>query len=207
MPERCFSAGLDVTTSSAYATLDYERLRSALTSAGAVVSLAELHGGVCAALCAGGAPAAESWLADALADNESRGAPPSDVASDLHGLIGSSWRMLAGDDLEFQPFLPSGEAPLDERVQALAQWCQGFLAGLGATAPTLGRGDDTDTGVSEILGDLAEIGRAALSDEEAAAEAEADFSLAEIHEHVRLSVQLVFEQLAPYRAAAARDIH
>jgi uncharacterized protein YgfB (UPF0149 family) len=195
-----------VTTSPAYSTLDYERLRSALTSVGVVVSLAELHGGVCAALCAGGAPAAESWLASSLEDQVSNNTP-ADVSGELREIIGSSLRMLAGDDLEFEPLLPSGDAPLDERVQALAQWCQGFLAGLGATAPTIGRGADTDTGVGEILGDLAEISRAGLSDEEAAAEDDADFSLAEIHEHVRISVQIVFEQLAPQRAAAAREIH
>jgi yecA family protein len=208
MPERLFcGAGLDVSTSSEYASLDYERLRSALTSAGAVVSLAELHGGVCASLCAGGAPAAERWLADSFDDHDLRSASSSVVESELNELVGSSWKMLAADELEFEPLLPSADAPLDERVQALAQWCQGFLAALGATAPAIARESDADAGVGEILQDLAEISRAGLSEEEAAAEEEADFSLAKIHEHVRVSVQIIFEQLAPQRAAAVRDVH
>jgi uncharacterized protein YgfB (UPF0149 family) len=196
---------LTVTTRFANSTLDYERLDAELAGAGAVVALAELHGGVCAALCAGGAAKAERWLEEALADRNLEG-PLVDVASVSQELVDASWQMLSQGELTFEPLVPSSEAPLDERVQALAVWCHGFLAGLGATAPDIGHGAG-DEDLREILGDFAEISRAGVSGEEAEGELEADFSLAEIHEHVRVSVQIVFEQLAPYRAAAAHDVH
>jgi uncharacterized protein YgfB (UPF0149 family) len=191
-------------TSFADSTLDYDRLRDSLASAGDVIAPAELHGGVCAALCGGGTPAAERWLADCLDDDSER----IEVTSDLQDLVETSWTMLTDDALSFEPLLPSGEAPLAERVQALALWCQGFLAGLGQAAPrvALERGDDA-TDLREICNDLAEISRAGLSEDEAEHEDRADFSLAEIHEHVRVSVQLVFERLAAHREAAAREIH
>ena len=195
-----------MTSSSAIALLDYDRLRDALASVGVVVAPEEVHGAVCGALCAGGPAAAERWLADSLEDQEVLDESV-DLGTDLGDLVDASAKMLAGDDLGFEPLLPDDAAPLAERVQALALWCHGFLAGLGATLPRIGRqGGAADTDLNEILADFGEISRAGLSEEEAADAAQADFALAEVHEHVRVSVQLVYEQLAAQRAAAA-DLH
>jgi uncharacterized protein YgfB (UPF0149 family) len=181
-------------------------LRDSLTAAGAVVALAELHGGVCGALCAGGAGAARRWLS-ALFDDVELAAPPAALADDLEELVGTSVRMLDDGELTFEPLLPSDDAPLAEQVEALAAWCQGFLGGVGTTANALPRRAAESDALGEILRDFAEISRAGLSDEEAAGENQPDFALAEIHEYVRVSVQIVFEELAPERAAAARDVH
>jgi uncharacterized protein YgfB (UPF0149 family) len=61
--------------------------------------------------------------------------------------------------------------------------------------------------VAEILGDFAEMSRAGIDDEDVADRDRADFALAELKEYVRVSVQIVFEQLADRREAAARDAH
>jgi uncharacterized protein YgfB (UPF0149 family) len=177
-------------------------LRDSLAAAGAVVALAELHGGVCGALCAGGADAARRWLLGLLDDAEV-GAAPAAVADDLEELIGMSSKMLEDEELTFEPLLPSDDAPLSEQVEALAAWCQGFLSGVGSTAPGAAEGD----ALGEILRDFAEISRAALSEDEEAGHDQPDFALAEIHEYVRVSVQLAFEELAPVRAAATREVH
>jgi len=191
----------------ATSTLDYDRLHDALADAGAVVALAELHGGVCGALCTGGVPAARRWLADCLDDQEPAAAT-ADVAQDLDDLVTVSWQVLAGQELVFAPLLPSDDAPLAEQVQALALWCHGFLGGVGATAPGIGRvNDGEDAAIGEILGDFAEISRAGLSDEEAAGRDQPDFALAELQEFVRVSVQIVFDELSYQPALAARDSH
>ncbi|HUQ53370.1 MAG TPA: UPF0149 family protein [Gammaproteobacteria bacterium] len=195
-----------MTPSSALPPLDYDRLRESLANAGAVVALAELHGGVCGALCAGGAPAARRWLEDCLDDQELATSTAA-VAEELEELIGASEATLANPDLKFEPLLPDDDAPLDEQVQALALWCQGFLSGVGTTAPRAALPSDEGSSLAEILRDFAEISRAGLSEEEAAGQAQADFALAEIHEFVRVSVAVVFEELAALRAAATRDIH
>jgi len=197
--------GPHVTPTSATSPLDYDQLRNSLADAGAVVSLAELHGGVCGALCAGGTDAARRWLEQSFDDAELLAS--TDMARELDDLVAASARTLDDETLAFEPLLPSDDASLAERVQALALWCHGFLAGLGATAPGLGRGADTSAELAEIFSDFGEISRAGLSDDEAATEEEAGFSLAEIHEYVRVSVQLVYEQLVPQRAAAERGVH
>jgi uncharacterized protein len=194
-----------VTPSSATPPLDYDRLRDSLVAAGAVVALAELHGGVCGALCASGPAAARRWLTESLDDAEGD-AVTAAVADDLEELIGASSKMLEDDALTFEPLLPSDDAPLESQVEALAVWCQGFLSAVGSTAPGSVRsseGDDLD----EILRDFAQISRAGLSEDEAAGLGQPDFALAEVREYVRVSVQLVFEELGPVRAAAAGEVH
>jgi uncharacterized protein len=195
-----------VTPSSAIPPLDYERLRDSLAAAGAVVAIAELHGGVCGALCAGGAAAARLWLTESLDDVELDAAPGA-VADDLEDLIGTSSKMLDDGDLKFEPLLPSDDAPLAEQVDALAAWCHGFLSGVGSTAPDAARSSAEGAALDEILRDFAQISRAGLSDDEAAGHDQPDFALAEIQEYVRVSVQIVFEELGAQRAAAARGVH
>ena len=103
-----------MTPSSAVPHLDYVRLRDSLAASGAVVALAELHGGVCGALCAGGAAAARRWLTDSL-DDEQLAASPAAIADDLEELVGASSKMLEEGALEFEPLLPSDDAPLAEQ--------------------------------------------------------------------------------------------
>jgi uncharacterized protein YgfB (UPF0149 family) len=191
-------------TASSATPLDYDRLRDALADAGTVVALAELHGGACGALCGGGVPAAQRWLKDCL-DDEDSAASPAAVAAELDAMLTASAVMLADPDLAFEPLLPDDDAPLDEQVEALALWCQGFLSGVGTAAP--GAAQQQDGPLAEILRDFAEISRAGLSEDEAAGRGQPDFALAEIHEYVRVSVQIVFDELHPPRAPVDRDVH
>ena len=203
---RATARNAHVTPTSATPSLDYDRLRDSLADAGAVVAPAELHGGVCGALCAGGTPAAKRWLTDCLDDLDLDMAT-TEIVGELDELVSSSSRMLADAEIGFEPLLPSDDAPLEEQVQALALWCQGFLGGVGTTAPNAARNLAEGAALEEILGDFAEISRAGLSDTEAAGEGQPDFALAEIHEFVRIGVQIAFEELRSERAAAAHDVH
>jgi uncharacterized protein YgfB (UPF0149 family) len=193
-----------VTHEPAITTFDYDALRDSLAAAGAVVTLAELHGGLAGALCAGGVPAATVWLADCLEDQELE--PLGDLNDSLTEVIAATWRVLDGRQLEFEPLLPSDDTALEEQVQALGLWCHGFVAGLGSSAPELAARGVADDAVAEVIRDFTEISRAGLSDEEAAGDDQPDFALAELREYLRAGVQIVFEDLAE-RRAAARDLH
>ena len=193
-----------MTPSAPTALPDYEQLRDTLVNAGAVVALTELHGGLCGALCAGGVPAAQRWLADCLDDMDLDAAA---VAEELADLVSASARMLVDGDLKFEPLLPGDDAPLDEQVQALALWCHGFLGGVGVAAADAARTAAEGATLKEILGDFAEISRAGLSEDEAAGQGQPDFALAQIHEYVRVSVLIVYEELRAERTAAVHDLH
>lgn len=199
---------------------DYDALRESLSDSGALLALPELHGGVSGALCAGGPAAAERWVDGFFADHEA--AHLSRAQDAAHELVRATWQTLAGGELAFEPLLPDEDAALEEQVQALALWCHGFLNGLGATAPDLSvrgpkgaedgyappaRAGDASAEVAEILADFSEISRAGVDDQDDEDRDTADFALAELKEYARVSTQIVFEDFAERRAAAARDAH
>jgi uncharacterized protein YgfB (UPF0149 family) len=194
----------------------YDALRESLSHAGAVVAAPELHGGICGALCAGGPVAAARWLDEALADDAADGVADAGASAalrePLQDLLRTSWQALQEAELALELLLPDDDSPLDEQAAALAAWCQGFLAGLGRSAPELGRVDPgkprAEPGpLEEIMTDFAEISRAGITDEDAADPTQAEFALAEVQEYVRVSVQIVFGELAARREAASRDVH
>jgi uncharacterized protein len=219
-----------VITPGSSTAIEYDALHDSLVLAGVVLALPELHGGICGALCAGGADAALRWLDQAFADDHDA-ASLAPVHDALHDLVDASLGMLDDDSLAFELLLPSDDAPLDEQVQALAAWCQGFLAALGEYAPevagrnTARKGQqpperesearpsaERDSGavvadIPEILADFAEISRAGLTDDDAADRDQADFALVELKEYARMSTQIVFEELRPRRDLQSRDVH
>ena len=100
--------------------------------------------------------------------------------------------------MSFQPLLPDDAEALMQRVDALAQWCQGFNHGLFVAARTSAAEDEIRSGnTAEIVSDFAEMAQVAVGPDEADAEGEAAY--AELVEYVRVSVQLVYEELAAVR--------
>ena len=123
-------------------------------------------------------------------------------------------RALASADLEFTPLLPEDDSELDARVEELALWCHAFLSGLAFGGLSLPEGSTrlpvdsdaeaaTETSLEEIVKDFAAISRAGLSAGELSDPTDADFALAEIVEYVRVSVQIVLEEIADTRGNEA----
>lgn len=179
----------------------YETLSERLADAGVLVSLAELHGGVCGVMCAGGRAAADRWLDHSLGESRSRAERT--LGDALRDLERDAWRTLSASELVFVPLLPGEDRELDAQVRGLAQWCHGFLSGLGFGGVSMSEeavpGADAAAALKEITRDFAEISRAGVGDEDAADPEQAGFALAELQEYVRVSVQLVFEHLEGWR--------
>jgi len=190
--------------------MEYESLGVALSDARLPMTAWELHGGLCGALCAGKVEAATSWIDECLTACDMEDSALQALRERCRELGLDTWRRLMGAEFEFCLLLPSEHATLPERVSALALWCHGFLSGLGLAAgcspgaePSRGTaGEETFASVEEIMADFAEISRAGLSAAERRNVTEADFALAELIEYVRVSVQIVFEELEPTRAPA-----
>jgi len=153
------------------------------------VPAAESHGCLCGALCVSNHYPFERWLDEIV---------PEEAASDLEErravlnvLFEDTVRALRGDEMEFQPLLPADEVGLEERAQALSQWCQGFLYGF-ATGQVV-NSEEMPANVNEILRDLTYIGRASVELEEDQEEQEQAYS--EVVEYVRAGVQLIHDEL------------
>ncbi len=143
---------------------------------------AELHGGLCGWLAAGGVDR-NDWLAAVLAD-PALGAP--EAGSALDRLRAVTAAQLEDRDFAFELLLSPASASVLERTGALFDWCRGFLGGFGLASGT--RPSLSEEG-QEALEDMARL--AASSSEEFEAGDEDEDALAEIEEFVRVAVLLL----------------
>jgi uncharacterized protein YgfB (UPF0149 family) len=176
---------------------DYAEIEQLLSAQRSLTEAAEAHGTLAGCLCALADFAFQDWLREILPE----GRVEADAADVLYGLYSATAASLEQTDMEFEPLLPSDAQPLEARTAALAQWCQGFIYGLGSGSIPDASGLPGDVG--EIVRDLTEITRAGV--DEAEGEESNEGAYAELVEFVRVGVQLVFEELAPARHAPLPD--
>ena len=152
--------------------------------------LAECHGVVCGLLCR--TPGATLDVFVSLLDMlELVKEPGSGLMMSLEELLNASRDQLADEDMGLALWLPDDEETLEDRTMALAQWCCGFLAGLGSS------GDDTLSAMSDdardALKDLQQISAADVTDTSESEEDESAY--AEIVEYIRVVVLMIREDL------------
>jgi uncharacterized protein YgfB (UPF0149 family) len=139
---------------------DFDELEQALRALNAGLSAADLHGSLCGYLCAGG-QGVERFL-DAMSLRELMHADADAGArSAVARLFQRSGSDLDDDQFVFEPLLPDSERPLSERTDALLQWCQGFVGGLGLGGFADEKRLSTDG--REVLHDLVEIAGSCVS--------------------------------------------
>jgi len=175
-------------------TASYPEIQRVLSDERSMTDAAEAHGTLVGALCTAGSYRFEDWVHEILPEGRIHDLS----AGALRSLYFVTSETLAGTDLEFQPLLPEEEQPLSERTAALAQWCVGFLYGLGSGAI-----QDLKTlpgEVGEVVRDFDDITRVGVDGGETDEQNESAY--AELVEFVRVGVQLVFEELEGAREAA-----
>jgi uncharacterized protein YgfB (UPF0149 family) len=177
--------------------MTHAELEAALARVNITVDASEAHGWLAGALCARDGYGAKEWLAELAAD---AGAAPAVPDAALRGLPEQTLEAYRSEDFEFSPLLPDENAPLGDRVAALAAWSEGFLVGIGSGVSQQAVEQAGDVG--EFLRDLAEIAQAGLEPGRDDDAGEGDF--AELFEFVRAGAQLAFDELAGARAHAPR---
>ena len=176
-------------------TPDYSHVQQLLAAERSLADASEAHGTLAGCLCAASGYRCEDWLREILPDGRADAA----AAAILAELYTATAAALLDPDMEFALLLPEDAQPLTVRTAALAEWCQGFLYGLGAgSIPDASRlpGD-----AGEIVRDFVEISRADVDPGQADESNESAY--AELVEFVRVGVQLLYEELAAARAPPA----
>ena len=179
-----------------------QRLDQALGQVETEMRGVECHGTLVGLLCARGEMEKKAWL-----DFIAHALNPADLlareALETFGALFDSARsQLADSNLEFQPLLPGDDAPVEERIGALAQWAQGFLLGMSAGGVKDLEKLPGDSG--EVVRDLVDICRADTYDLEGNEEDEVAYN--ELLEYVRTGVLLVNEELHPIKAPPRDDV-
>jgi uncharacterized protein YgfB (UPF0149 family) len=152
--------------------------------------LSECHGICCGLLCRRGNATLDAFigLLDML---ELVKNPGTALKMSLDELLISSKAQLADEEMGISLWLPHDREVLEDRTMALAQWCSGFLAGLGASGEEGLRSLSDDS--NEALRDLRQISAADVTDTSESEEDENAFS--EIVEYVRVAVLMIAEDL------------
>jgi hypothetical protein len=175
---------------------DITTLDDSLIRVDATMAAAEAHGALCGMLCARGSVELSSWLSHVLGAAQ-RGDNLHELARELAQLHSATLEQLNDAVADFHLLLPDDEDSLEQRVAALASWCQGYVYGLAAGGISAETELPADS--RELLVDFIEISRAgmdgSLGDDEEADE----LAFVEISEYVRTGVLLINEELQPLK--------
>lgn len=175
----------------------YDALNQHLQREDMVLCAAELHG-MLTGLIASGAPAESGKWHDVMADLANEGNAFSvGMKSLLRDLSAEIIKELEDPELGFQLLLPGDEEALNERLKALTQWVQSFLAGFGVNQQNLA---NASADLQEAINDMAEI---ALLSDDVEADEEGERAFYEVSEYVRISSIMCFNELGQLKSAAA----
>ena len=172
--------------------MEFDALDATLAQAGAHAGAAECHGALAGWLASGRGTDPRPWLDPLLEDLDPDDVRVGRCRSDLLALHRVVSDQLQSDDLAFVPLLPADAIPLATRVSALAEWCEGFLFGLGLAGAAATEGGAE---VREVIGDFAEIARVGLVPE--ADPEDSEIAYTELVEYLRVGAQTAHDALEP----------
>ena len=178
-------------------TIDYAELGQALRDLGFRLDAFEYHGALCGMLCVQDNPPENLGLDTDLPADAEVAPAARQLLQQLHQ---RSLDHLCDPESGFTPLLPEDDEALNLRVDALAQWCQGFLYGL-ATRPSLDLNQASNE-LREVVADLIQISRAGLEEDEDPDENADENAYTELVEYVRAGVQLAFLELRSPESAS-----
>lgn len=172
-------------------SLDYERVERQMASADIESSAAEVHGILCGLLCAGRADARARWFGELFIEAQAGDPLVRECADSLKALHDETLVAVQGPGPGFRPFLPAEEKPLELRAQAVADWCQGFLYGIGVAGLSTEHPFSAET--REALSSLTEISR--MDTDQLVASEENEEALMEVAEFIWVAAMLVHSEM------------
>ena len=173
----------------------YSEIDELLKQSGAMQEPAECHGLLSALLCASD-DAVSIWLSELHPEQHDGDLLAAEAREMLEGFAAVVKMQLQGADFSYELMLPADDEPLQGRVLALAQWCQGFYLGLGIAG--INELEKLPEDSREIVKDMTEIASIESFDEqtEQPAGEEDEGAYAELVEYLRVGVLLIFEELS-----------
>lgn len=168
-------------------SLDFNDLADIWLEARCYQTPSAIHGWLSGHIAAGARLQPAKWLQEAQELLSLDG----DIQPNLHNALIEMYEQvlsdLSNDGLSYSLLLPSDEdADVDEQVDCLAQWSQGFLTGFGYA----GRAQQTlPNDVQEVLQDLAAFAQAELDDHQ---DPDNELLYLELVEHAKVAALTVY---------------
>lgn len=151
---------------------------------------AEMHGLAVGQICAGRQLNAQQWLAllsDFMGVDLSEQQPAQPL---LLGLLATSQSQLEDPELAFEPLLSDDDHEIDVRLEALSQWCQGFINGFALVSKDPAQWPEL---VSDAMEDMTALSQVGLDDDDEGAEE----AYAEVYEYLRLLTLNIYLEMHP----------
>ena len=170
--------------------LDYDVLDALLVRVEAETYAAECHGFVCGQICATGVADELLWkeFLDVQGDDDSL---IRTCYGEVTQLVSETQEQMHSAEFGLQLMLPDDVVPMAMRVEALGNWCHGFLNGFGVSE-SQGPGGISEE-CNEVMEDFTQICRLGIDEEDA----EDEKSIEELIEYVRMGTILIYEELLP----------
>ena len=179
-------------------------LENNLHSVGSSWLCAQSHGLLCGRLSVMGPNAFNVCIEQIFEGASSQELLRQSCENMLQDLFKDTWMQLVERQSEFELFLPDDEGNINERTEALSHWCDGFLHGIvTGKKPKILKEYLNNEPINIIIKDFLEITRASVNEETDEEENENAFN--EVMEYIRVSVQLVYEELSDFRNDAVEN--
>lgn len=170
--------------------LDFYEFGQDLKTMDALASAAEAHGILCGQLCAGSRMTGLGWLKQYLPLLGIKREPWDAMTKRLYSLRHFCEEDLENYDMEFTLLLPDDEEKIDARLNALSEWCSGFLAGFGSIGlPSEPLPDEVGAAIKDLQA-ISQVDVA--SADEDGEDGENDFF--EVAEYVRMAVISLYQE-------------
>jgi hypothetical protein len=175
---------------------DFEQVQFVLGECGSYMSASEVHGLATGMLCINHEADSNGWLKTILDADRLIREPSIEEQQELVTVFLGTGELLKNEDFIFDLFLPDDGESVAVRAAALSEWCQGFLYGMafGGLSDNVEWGEDGEG----VLKDLMEISRL----DPGSSEEPDEQSFLELHEYVRVAVQILMAELQPDSDAA-----
>ena len=177
---------------------DYKMLALLLTGNHVERAPAQVHDMLTGQLCSGSEHPVPDDLEHLL--EQAHSFPPV-IVKLLERLLSEAASQLANLELQFHPLLPPDDASLEERVEALGLWCDGFMTGFAAGFV---QPESVLSGEArEILQDFGQLADVSENTDGLSDQDEVDFM--ELVEYVRVAAVTLYEQLASHQPESKSD--
>jgi len=164
---------------------------------------AELHGDLCGQLCAGQVPDLDTWLRQAMQFMEISALDSDESKVELAELLEQTETGIKDQDLGFKLLIADEDFSLNERMQTLLEWCEGFLSALADNERY------KEGKLSEELKDaLKDLEKIAEMDEQLDDDEQNEQDLFAVSEYVRMTAMMLYTECnpsAPLLDEAAQD--
>lgn len=172
---------------------DYYDVSDALETLAALGTAAQSHGLLCALMCAHARINREAWVDSLLGGHiEPTDENAKSAYQMLNEVFNATKEAFTANEFELPLLLPEDDTPLPEQIDALGEWCQGYLTGLHLLGMDVEK--NTNAEIQECLQDLLSISQVELTPEDQM-DQESEGHFLNLVEHVRVAVLTIMQEL------------